>query len=300
MLVERQSNSAIPSPNLADALVASRKASSATLNLGSLRKALPERKPNNALYFEGVLGYDEEMLQDLLRPHMKGLKFSLTWVVSRSARFSLTRLATRLTCSSSSSSSWIRDDQTDEDVLASFESFAGPSTELEPKIASISSNLRTAISDTGFCYSVEPVVLSEDGRVIRGSWTPVASGSRSTSEKKSLATPLKTANAFAAFGGGGAHGSAATEQQQQQNVWGSLVGLAHNKVSCQPQGCVLIWAKELIRIRTSASPRCRRSVCRTRSASNLVAIVVGVDDDDDRASSRFRCLAAAAAASRFE
>jgi len=84
VLVERQSNTAIPTPTLADALAASRKQSSATLNLGSLRKAIPERKPNNALYFEGVLGYDEESLGAMLKPHMKGLKFTLNWVVSQS------------------------------------------------------------------------------------------------------------------------------------------------------------------------------------------------------------------------
>ena len=88
VLVERQSNTAIPTPNLADALAASRKSSSATLNLGSLRMVLPERKPNNALYFEGVLGYDEESLKDMLRPHLRGLKFNLTWVVSLSHHWS--------------------------------------------------------------------------------------------------------------------------------------------------------------------------------------------------------------------
>ncbi|GAA5880063.1 hypothetical protein JCM16303_001198 [Sporobolomyces ruberrimus] len=191
VLVERQSNTAIPTPNLADALAASRKTSSATLNLGSLRRTLPERKPNNALYFEGVLGYDEESLKEMLTPHLKGLKFSLTWV-------------------------------TDEDVLASFES---TSADLESKLVSITSTIRHLISDTGFCYSVEAVVLSEEGRIIRGSWTPVASGSKSFGDKKSLATPLKTANAFAAFGGA----SGAPASTSHPNSWGSLVGLGHNK-----------------------------------------------------------------------
>jgi transcriptional repressor NF-X1 len=114
--------------------------------------------------------------------------------------------------------------QTDEDVLASFET---NTSELETKLVAISGTIRNLIADTGFCYSVEPVVHSDDGRVIRGSWTPVASGSKSGNDKKSLGTPLKTANAFAAFGGA----SAPSTSQQQQNVWGSLVGLAHNKVN---------------------------------------------------------------------
>ncbi|GAA6018805.1 hypothetical protein JCM11491_006870 [Sporobolomyces phaffii] len=213
VLVERQSNSAIPTPNLADALAASRKVSSTTLNLGSLRKALPERKPNNALYFEGVLGYDEQSLQDMLRPHMKGLKFSLTWV-------------------------------TDEDVLASFEGV--PVLDLEAKLGSIASTVRHLISDSGFCYSVECVVLSEDGRVVRGSWTPVASGGTKASldAKKSLATPLKTANAFAAFGSsarGGGGGGGGGASASHENVWGSLVGLGHNR---PPRAVVAPYAEQ--------------------------------------------------------
>ncbi|GAA5962625.1 hypothetical protein JCM3765_006863 [Sporobolomyces pararoseus] len=207
VLVERQSNTAIPTPNLADALAASRKSSSATLNLGSLRKALPERKQNNALYFEGVLGYDEESLKDMLRPHMRGLKFNLTWV-------------------------------TDEDVLASFET---PSSDLESKLFQISSTIKTLISDTGFCYSVEAVVLSDDGRVIRGSWTPVASGSKSANDKKSLATPLRTGNSFAAFGSSAGGGASSSTSSGQQNVWGSLVGLAHNK---PPRAVVAPYAEQ--------------------------------------------------------
>lgn len=63
------------------------------LNLGSLRKAVPERKPPNAIFLEGVLGFDEEMLKDILRPMMRGLVFSVTWIVSRTDARSIERLS---------------------------------------------------------------------------------------------------------------------------------------------------------------------------------------------------------------
>ncbi|GAA6062232.1 hypothetical protein JCM10212_000811 [Sporobolomyces blumeae] len=208
VLVERQSNSAIPTPNLADALAASRKSSSTTLNLGSLRRALPERKPNNALYLEGVLGYDEQSLEDILRPHMRGLKFSLTWV-------------------------------TDEDVLVSFESTV---VDLEAKLTQVASTLRTVISDTGFCSGVESVLLSEEGQVVRGSWTPVASSSmRSNGSSKTLYAPIKTANAFASLGGGGGAANGATSSKPSAHAWGSLVGVSHSK---PPRAVVAPYAEQ--------------------------------------------------------
>jgi transcriptional repressor NF-X1 len=82
VVAHRTSTTGIPSPTLAEALAATKKPVSATLSLGSLRKSLPEKRRENAIYLEGVLGYDEEMLSDILRPHMRGLKFTLTWVVS--------------------------------------------------------------------------------------------------------------------------------------------------------------------------------------------------------------------------
>lgn len=79
VVVHRQSTSGIPSPTLAEALVAKGKSSS-QLTFGSLRKPTPSL-PNNAIYLEGVLGYDEEMLRDILQPQMRGLKYSLNWIV---------------------------------------------------------------------------------------------------------------------------------------------------------------------------------------------------------------------------
>lgn len=87
VVCHRTSTTGVPTPTLADALAASRKTSSANLSLGSLRKALPERPPNNALYLEMVLGYDEASLSDILRPHTRGLVFTLTWVVRQMPLF---------------------------------------------------------------------------------------------------------------------------------------------------------------------------------------------------------------------
>lgn len=80
-MVHRQSNSGIPTPTLAES-IASRKTSSNVLTFASLRKALPERSPSNAILLEGVQGYDEDMLRDILKPLMRGLAFSVKWVVS--------------------------------------------------------------------------------------------------------------------------------------------------------------------------------------------------------------------------
>lgn len=87
VVIHRQSNSGIPVPTLADALAAQRKSASTVLTFGSLRKpAAPERKPTNAIFLEGVLGFDEGMLKDILRPLTRGLIFSCSWVVSLSTR----------------------------------------------------------------------------------------------------------------------------------------------------------------------------------------------------------------------
>lgn len=82
VVVHRQGIAGVPSPTLAEAYANRRKPSPSTLTFGSLRKT-QERKPQNALYLEGVLGFDESMLKDILRPMMRGLVFAVTWVVSR-------------------------------------------------------------------------------------------------------------------------------------------------------------------------------------------------------------------------
>lgn len=79
VVVHRQSTSGIPSPTLAEALLAKGKSSS-QLTFGSLRKSTPSL-PNNAIYLEGFLGYDESMLREILLPQMRGLKYSLDWIV---------------------------------------------------------------------------------------------------------------------------------------------------------------------------------------------------------------------------
>lgn len=124
--------------------------------------------------------------------------------------------------------------QTDEDVLVTFDL---PVSELESKLTSISTALKHVIADTGFCVSVEPVVLGEDGRVVRGSWTPVATSSAPMSAKPSAGgggvwkmPPLKTAaNPFATLGGGGA--SPPKNQQPLANAWGTVYGNGQAKVS---------------------------------------------------------------------
>jgi transcriptional repressor NF-X1 len=90
VVVHRQSNTGIPEPTLGEYLAAQRKSAasaSATLNLGSLRRALvaaeqQQRKAPNAILLEQVLGLDEAMLKDVLRPLMRGLVFAVTWIVS--------------------------------------------------------------------------------------------------------------------------------------------------------------------------------------------------------------------------
>ncbi|GAA5838784.1 hypothetical protein JCM9279_003861 [Rhodotorula babjevae] len=215
VVCHRTPTTGIPTPTLAEALAASRKSASMTLNLGSLRRALPDKKPNNALYLEGVLGYDEEMLTEILVPHMRGLKFILTWV-------------------------------TDEDVLITFDL---PILDLETKLSSVSSALKHVISDTGFCVSVDPVVLGDDGRVVRGSWTPVGGPSSSSfgaasagaSSSAASSAPMsargsasgawrsqgiKTGNAFASLGQGS---SPPKPAQQAGHAWGQLIGVGHAK-----------------------------------------------------------------------
>ncbi|GAA5864129.1 hypothetical protein JCM3774_006390 [Rhodotorula dairenensis] len=210
VVCHRTSTTGLPSPTLAEALAASRKTATASLSLGSLRRALPERSPNNALYLEMVLGYDEASLSDILRPHTRGLDFTLTWV-------------------------------TDEDVLVSFDP-AIP--ELEAKLSSICSALRHVIGETGFCVAVEPAVVGEDGRVARGSWTPVAGAysgnavsangrsggvSSSGSSRSAWRMPaIKTANSFASLSGGGGI-SPPKPGQANAEAWGSLIGNGHAK-----------------------------------------------------------------------
>ncbi|GAA5977262.1 hypothetical protein JCM10908_004913 [Rhodotorula pacifica] len=209
VVCHRTSTTGLPSPTLAEALAASRKTASASLNLGSLRRALPERPPNNALYLEMVLGYDEASLSDILRPHTRGLDFTLTW--------------------------------TDEDVLVTFD----PATpDLESKLSSICTALRHVIGDTGFCVAVEPAVVGDDGRVARGSWTPVAGsyGGASATNGRSVGTsggaslkgawrmpPIKTANSFASLGGGGNGISPPKHGHSHAEAWGAVIGNGHAK-----------------------------------------------------------------------
>lgn len=208
VVCHRTSTTGLASPTLAEALASSRRTASASLSLGSLRRALPERPPNNALYLEMVLGYDEASLSDILRPHVRGLEFSLTWV-------------------------------TDEDVLVSFDP-AVP--ELESKLSSICTALRHVISETGFCVAVEPAVIGEDGRVARGSWTPVAGsyGSGATANGRGVGVggsskgawrmpAIKTANSFASLGGGSSGISPPKPGQSTGEAWGSVIGNGHAK-----------------------------------------------------------------------
>lgn len=81
IVAHRTTTCGVPATCLTDVLAASKKVASSTLSFGNLRRALPERLPNNALYLEGVLGYDEEMLREILAPSMRGMLFQLTWVV---------------------------------------------------------------------------------------------------------------------------------------------------------------------------------------------------------------------------
>ncbi|ORY77238.1 hypothetical protein BCR35DRAFT_305534 [Leucosporidium creatinivorum] len=201
VVVHRQSNSAIPTPTLANALIAQRKSASTTLTFGSLRKPTqPEKKASNAIYLEGVLGFDEAMLKDILRPLTRGLVFSCTWVG-------------------------------EEDVLVTFDTSV-PEI-LDPKLPLMVNSFRTLASDTGFCATVEPVHLSpEDGKITRGAWTPVASTSRSSggnSWRNGASQNVFTPNAFASLGGGGTQ-SAPTPARTAWGAGGGVVGPAAYKV----------------------------------------------------------------------
>lgn len=133
------------------------------------------------------------MLKDILRPHMRGLPFELTWV-------------------------------TEEDVLVSFGS--GATVPLDAKLAAIQNALRLLTEETGFCAAVEAVIYGEDGKITRGSWTPVAGPSRSATLR---AGPVFTPNAFAALGGGGDSKVAAVPRIA--HAWGSgVVGAGLNRV----------------------------------------------------------------------
>ncbi|KAK4051690.1 FKBP12-associated protein [Microbotryomycetes sp. JL221] len=203
VVVHRQSIAGVPSPTLAEAYAARRKPAAATLSFGSLRKA-QERKTHNALYLEGVLGFDESMLKDILRPMMRGLIFAVSWVG-------------------------------DEDVLVTFQHESSP--ELETKLHSIQASLRTLIEETGFCAIVELATVGEDGRVQKGSWTPVGGGghhfasvtpaprsrnSTTTSSRQSVST----SNAFATLTGSSPPSSSNLQSQQVQSLPGSVVGPA--------------------------------------------------------------------------
>jgi transcriptional repressor NF-X1 len=85
IVIHRTSTSCIPSPTLTEALLALKKNGGSVLNLGSLRKVVPERMPNNALLLDAVGGYDREGLQAIVSPWMRGLSFKLDWVVGFSS-----------------------------------------------------------------------------------------------------------------------------------------------------------------------------------------------------------------------
>ncbi|GAA5991452.1 hypothetical protein JCM11641_005210 [Rhodosporidiobolus odoratus] len=203
ILTHRTPTCGVPSPSLTGALAALKKPS-ATLGLGSLKKALPERKLNNAIYLEGVLGYDEETLREMVVGHMRGLRFALSWI-------------------------------TDEDVLISFEPPTHPPSELDLKATSISSSLQNLISQTGFCVAVESVQLTDDGRVVRGSWTPVASsssasgGGAASGSAGPRSRPGSTWNALEGFRTGNAFASLGSSppkvRQPAVNAWGTAGGV---------------------------------------------------------------------------
>lgn len=183
VVVHRQSNSGIPTPTLAEALIASKKSASTLLTFNSLRKTV-EKVAKNAVYLEGVLGYDESMLKDILRPQLRGLVFAVRWIVS----FCLfcVRMLARLT--------GVFFFQGEEDVIITFDP---ASNDLEPKLYNLQQSLRTLAEDTGYCATVELVSVSEDGTIKRGSWTPVGTSSRAAAIKTG---PIFSTNAFAALG----------------------------------------------------------------------------------------------------
>lgn len=129
-------------------------------------------------------------------------------------------------------------------------SFDPATPELESKLSSICTALRHVIGETGFCVAVEPAVVSDDGRVARGSWTPVASSyggngmsvsgrtggvSASGSSRGAWRMPaIKTANSFASLSGGGSGGGGGVSPprsgQASAEAWGSVIGNGHAKV----------------------------------------------------------------------
>lgn len=130
--------------------------------------------------------------------------------------------------------------QTDEDVLVSFDP-AIP--DLEHKLSSVCTALRHVIGETGFCVAVELAVVGDDGRVARGSWTPVAGsltgagsarGPSTTSTNGSKTAwrmpPIRTANSFASLGGVGGPAPSKTSQ----DIYGTVIGNGHAKVSPLP------------------------------------------------------------------
>ncbi|KAK4051032.1 FKBP12-associated protein [Microbotryomycetes sp. JL201] len=189
VVVHRQSIAGIPSPTLAEAYANRRKPAAATLTFGSLRKQ-NERKPHNALFLEGVLGFDESMLKDILRPMMRGLVFAVSWTG-------------------------------DEDVLVTFDHVPS-ATELETKLHSIQASLRMLIEETGFCALVELATVGEDGKVQRGSWTPVGGlGSSTFTTVKSMST-TPASRSYSGTGGGGATSSNGRGGVSTGNAFASL------------------------------------------------------------------------------
>lgn len=89
-------------------------------------------------------------------------------------------------------------------------------------------SLTSLASQTGFCALLELVHLSAEGKIVRGSWTPVGNGSGGGRKVDLEGGAVYSSNPFAALGG-----AAAPVPASGPKVWGngSLVGASFNRVS---------------------------------------------------------------------
>lgn len=112
--------------------------------------------------------------------------------------------------------------QAEDEVLITFQTAPLSLTALHLSLTSLS-------SQTGFCALLELVHLSADGKIVRGSWTPVGNGTGQGRKIDLESGPVYSSNPFAALGGGGA---APAPRENGAKVWGSgsLVGASFNKV----------------------------------------------------------------------
>lgn len=207
----RQSTSATPSPTLSAALALRAKNGSNMLSFADLRtKRETDRKVNNALFLEEVGGYDHVALSTLLTPMMRGLLFKLEWV-------------------------------NETNVLVTFET-SGTTTmanELESRLNLIQISLRHKLDQTRFCAAVETVAYSPiDGKITRGSWTPVLGSNRSAAGGRGggngTNAKLYSTNAFAALGATSGAAAAANNGEVGKRSWGSVLSGGMNKVSRNP------------------------------------------------------------------